>query len=64
MTGRDVRMARRALGMTQVEFAAKVGVHPISVSRWERDEVRVTPPVARLISLLLTTPTRTRKGRR
>lgn len=31
---------REALGETQVEFAARVFVHPMTVSKWERATVR------------------------
>lgn len=32
----DTKSLRTRLGLTQVEFAAAIGVDPISVSRWER----------------------------
>jgi putative transcriptional regulator len=32
----DLKWIREHLGLTQVEFAAKVGVNPITISRWER----------------------------
>lgn len=32
----DIKILRDRLSMTQVEFAAAVGVDPVSVSRWER----------------------------
>lgn len=38
--------------MTQVEFAQLFGVHSFTVSRWERDVVRITEPMAKLIRLL------------
>jgi len=37
-TGAMIRFARKALGMTQVDFAGALGTTPESVSRWERDE--------------------------
>lgn len=36
MSGTPWRRLRRRLTLTQVEIAAVLGVHPITVSRWER----------------------------
>lgn len=55
MTGKQVRTVRRRLGLTQVQLAERVGIHPLTVSRWECDRVRVTAPMERLLRLLLTT---------
>lgn len=33
---------REAAGLTQIEFAGKLGVHPISLSRFERDVEPIT----------------------
>jgi DNA-binding transcriptional regulator YiaG len=52
MTGKQVRAKRRALGLTQDAFAKRVGVHHVTVSRWETEAVKVPEPVARLIRLL------------
>jgi len=52
MTGKDVRRVRRMLGLTQREFAARVGVNPNTVARWERDELTVGSTAAILIRLL------------
>jgi transcriptional regulator with XRE-family HTH domain len=52
VTGREVKRLRRALGLKQTELADKLGVHPITVSRWERDIVRMPEPTARLLTLL------------
>ena len=35
----EVRKLREGLGLTQVEFAQLTGVHPITVSKWERGVV-------------------------
>lgn len=32
----EVKKLREKLGLTQVEFAARLGVNPITISRWER----------------------------
>jgi len=34
---------RRALGMTQVQFASLFGIHPITVSKWEHNKGRPSP---------------------
>jgi transcriptional regulator with XRE-family HTH domain len=56
MTGATIRRLRRRLGLTQAALAARVGVHPLTVSRWECDRVAVPEPTARLLRLLATTP--------
>jgi DNA-binding XRE family transcriptional regulator len=38
-----IRSLRQALGMTQADFAARVGVDKLTVSRWERGAVRPRP---------------------
>ena len=32
----DIKKIRKKLGLTQVELAARLGVDPITISRWER----------------------------
>ncbi len=36
MTGDDFKTRRKALGMKQSELAKRLGVHPLTVSKWER----------------------------
>jgi DNA-binding transcriptional regulator YiaG len=65
MTGTEVKRLRRRLGLTQAGLAARVGVHKLTVARWEWGDVRVTEPMARLLKLLATTvPTTPKGGRR
>jgi len=64
MTGKDVQRLRRRLGLTQTQLAARLGVHTLTVSRWECDRVRVTEPMARLLRLVATAPTTRKGGRR
>jgi len=53
VNGDEFRQHRRRLGLTQVQLAARLGVHPITLSRWERDRVkRIPEPAAKLIRLL------------
>jgi DNA-binding transcriptional regulator YiaG len=51
MTGKQLLSIRRKLGLTQKELANELGIHWNSLARWERGEVRITEPVARLIRL-------------
>ena len=65
MTGPELRRLRKRLGLLQRELAVRVGVTPNTVARWERDEVGISEPVARLIRFLAKTePKRAaRRGR-
>jgi DNA-binding transcriptional regulator YiaG len=40
---------REALGLTQAEFAEELGVHRVTVARWETGDHNIPEPVARLI---------------
>ncbi len=63
MRGRTVLQIRRRLDLTQPEFARRIGVHWTTVSRWERDEVAIPEPAARLMRLLAEPRKRKRGGR-
>jgi len=54
MTGQQLRRIRKRLGLTQVELADRLGVASNTVARWERNEVGISGPVARLLTLLST----------
>ena len=65
MTGNELRRIRDRLGLTQAAFAERLGVTPNTVARWERDEVSISEPAARLARLLIEIKTKPRgKGRR
>ncbi len=65
MTGQQLRARRQAAGLTQVELSERLGVTSNTVARWERNEVRITPPMAMLIDLVLPKrPARQRKEKR
>src|SRR5947208_293686 len=42
ITGSDVRRARRGAGLTQAEFAKKIGVSTVTVARWETNQRKCT----------------------
>lgn len=42
MLASEIRKVRGRLGLNQVEFAQLSGVHPITVSKWERGEAQPT----------------------
>jgi transcriptional regulator with XRE-family HTH domain len=52
MRGAEVRRVRKELGLTQREFAKRLGVTGNSVARWERNELTVGSTAAILIRLL------------
>ena len=43
MTGREIAAVRTGLGVTQVQLAQLLGVHPLTVSRWERGDLTPSP---------------------
>ena len=43
MEGKELRLIRYRLGLTQVELAQAVDVTANTVARWERGELRVSP---------------------
>jgi DNA-binding transcriptional regulator YiaG len=53
VTGEEVRKIRKRLGLSQVAFARLVGVHEITVSRWENGALAIREPTAKLLRLLL-----------
>jgi transcriptional regulator with XRE-family HTH domain len=52
MTGDELREVRLGLGLSQEGLAGKVGAHRNTVARWERGELSISEPVARLLCLL------------
>jgi len=49
MAGKQLRVIRKHLKWTQVQMAEAVGVTSNTVARWERGEVPIREPMARLI---------------
>jgi len=52
MTGRDVKRIRHTLGLSQQEFADRLGVHKVTLAKWETDAQGMRGPAERLIRLL------------
>jgi transcriptional regulator with XRE-family HTH domain len=52
MKGSEVKRIRQALGLTQQEFADRLGVHKVTVAKWEIDAQGMRGPAVRLIALL------------
>ena len=49
MTGVEIRALREKLGWTQMALAEAVGVTSNTVARWERGEMAISEPAARLL---------------
>jgi transcriptional regulator with XRE-family HTH domain len=64
VTGSQLRRLRRRLGLLQRELAARLGVAPNTVARWERDEVPIRAAMGRFIRLLAKTELATNSRRR
>ena len=52
MKGKELRLIRQQLGLTQVDLSKLVGVTSNTIARWERGEVSISEPAARLIRSL------------
>jgi len=63
MTGKEVRRHRVKLGLKQSEFAKLIGVHWVTVSRWETEAIKIPEPMARFLRLVTEKETRTQSRR-
>lgn len=52
MTGSEVQRIRKRLRLTQAQFARRVGVHRVTVVRWEGGILGIRESATRLIRLL------------
>ena len=52
MTGRELRSIRQKLALTQAALAEAVGVTSNTMARWERGEMAISEPAARLLEKL------------
>ena len=64
VTGKQMREARKRLGMTQKELGEALGVHLNSVARMERDEFPIIRTTELAIKFLLITEKKRREKRR
>ena len=53
MDGPTLRRLRKRAKLTQRGLAERLSVRENTVARWERNEMRIRPPMVRLIHLLL-----------
>ena len=52
MDGNQLRALREQLGWTQVQMAEQLGVTANTIARWERDEMAIFEPAAKLVEIL------------
>lgn len=52
VTGKDIKIIRHRLGVTQSEFAELVNVSSKTIERWESGHKEVTGPIVTLIKIL------------
>ncbi|HEX8282815.1 MAG TPA: helix-turn-helix domain-containing protein [Pyrinomonadaceae bacterium] len=52
MTGEQIKELRKSLGYTQARLAEEVGLTPNTIARYERDELKPSPPVLKLLKLI------------
>lgn len=56
LTGEDIKLIRKKLGMTQVQFAELVNVTKKTIERWESGSGMITGPIVTLVKLLNDNP--------
>lgn len=63
MTGKEIRAFREKMGWTQMALAEAIGVTSNTVARWERGEMAISEPAARLLQKIAAEQ-RARTGKR
>ena len=61
VTAAELKRLREGLGLTQEQLADEVGVHRVTVAKWEAGDHGVPEPVARLILRIRDERTKKRK---
>ena len=64
MTGSQIKELRKNLGYTQARLAEEVGLTPNTIARYERDELKPSPPVLKLLRLLELSQELSKAGRK
>ena len=64
MTGAQIKELRKSLGYTQARLAEEVGLTPNTIARYERDELKPSPPVLKLLRLLEMSKELSKAGRK
>lgn len=52
MTGEEIKELRKKLNLTQAQLAIEIGVTSNTVARYERNELKPSPPVIKLLNLV------------
>jgi len=63
MDGDEIRALREKMGWTQLALAEAIGVTSNTVARWERGEMAISEPAARLLRKIAAEQ-RSRTGKR
>lgn len=45
----ELRRIREELGLTQEELAQEIGVHRVTIAKWEAGDRGISEPIARLV---------------
>jgi DNA-binding transcriptional regulator YiaG len=53
MQGSEVQRLRKRLNLTQTQFAKLLGVHRVTLTRWETGAIKVQAPMAKLIRMIV-----------
>jgi transcriptional regulator with XRE-family HTH domain len=62
MNGKELRRIRKRIGWTQVQLAKALGISSNSVARQERNEIRISEPVAKLARIIAQQERRKKHG--
>jgi DNA-binding transcriptional regulator YiaG len=63
VTSDEFKRMREAAGLTQEKLAERLGVHRVTIARWETGERRIPEMAARLLARIRDDERAKRKGR-